>query len=69
MKVWADIARCEGHGQCAAVAPEIFELDDDAVVRIVADDVPASAREQARAAVEACPVAAFGMQDDDADGL
>jgi ferredoxin len=29
VKVLIDPAKCKGHGQCAAVAPRVFELGDD----------------------------------------
>jgi ferredoxin len=28
-RIVVDLARCKGHGQCAAVAPELFELRDE----------------------------------------
>jgi len=29
LKVEVDLDRCEGHGICESLAPEVFELDDD----------------------------------------
>ena len=29
MKLAVDAAPCCGHGQCAAVAPDVYSLDDD----------------------------------------
>jgi Ferredoxin len=57
--------RCEGHGLCAALAPEVFDLDDEAVVVNRFDDreVPAEHAEAARRGVQACPVAALRIAD------
>lgn len=46
MKILLDQPRCEGHGACEEAAPEVYELDDEAVV-VVRHEV------QARAAVRA----------------
>jgi ferredoxin len=61
MKISVDHARCEGHGLCADQAPDIFSLDDDAELthRFDGADVPDDHRSAARAAVNACPVAAL----------
>jgi ferredoxin len=62
MKIVADRERCEGHGLCAAVAPEVFDLDDDAVVTLVHETVPAELERTAEAGASACPVAALRAQ-------
>lgn len=59
MKIVADRDRCEGHGLCADVAPEVFELDDDAVVTVRHDVVPPELERKAEAGARACPVAAL----------
>lgn len=64
MRVHADVARCEGHGQCAIVAPDVFALDEDGVVQILTEVVADEARERARAGVDACPVAALSARDE-----
>jgi ferredoxin len=59
MKIVADRARCEGHGLCADVAPEVFDLDDDAVVIVRHDIVPPELERKAEAGARVCPVAAL----------
>lgn len=62
MKLTIDRNRCEGHGQCAAVAAELLSLDDNAEpVLPVAGEVPAHLEKDARAAVSCCPVAALSV--------
>ncbi|MEU0508019.1 MULTISPECIES: ferredoxin [Amycolatopsis] len=59
MRIGADTSRCEGHGLCEEVAPEVFELDDDAVVVVLHEEVPPTLERQAEAGAHACPVAAL----------
>jgi ferredoxin len=61
MQNLADRDRCEGHGLCADVAPDVYELDDDAVVVVVAryQTVPAELERKAEAGARLCPVAAL----------
>jgi ferredoxin len=59
MRVSADTARCEGHGLCEEVAPGVFELDDDAVVTVVHEEVPPELERIAEAGARVCPVAAL----------
>ena len=61
MKISVDYPRCEGHGMCAAQAPEVFSLDDDAelIYRFEGAEVPGDLVTAARTAVNSCPVAAL----------
>ena len=61
MKVFVDYDRCEGHGLCTEQAPRLFGLDDDAELTFAHEgtEVPAEHVEAARAAIDACPVAAL----------
>lgn len=59
MHVIADRARCEGHGRCAEIAPDVYELDDDAVVVLRYETVPLDLERKAEAGARACPIAAL----------
>jgi ferredoxin len=50
---------CEGHGQCNAVAPEVYDLDDGGYCLILHPEVPADLESQAEAGSFACPVQAI----------
>jgi ferredoxin len=52
-------ARCEGHGMCDQVAPELIHLDDNAEPVFDLDDIPSTHRPMAEAAAQSCPVAAL----------
>lgn len=60
MKIVVDRLRCEGHGLCAGMAPQLLHLDDDGELVIDVEDVGAHL-ESARAAVRMCPVAALDL--------
>lgn len=53
MRINIDDDLCEFHGQCAAVAPEVFELTDDAVV--YERDVSPEQEGPVRTAAKVCP--------------
>jgi ferredoxin len=64
MKITVDYDRCEGHGVCAAVAPDLFRLDDHGDLVLLATDgrVPAGQRDPATNSVLTCPVGALRME-------
>lgn len=59
MRIAADRDRCEGHSICADVAPEVYDLDDDAVVVVRHEVVPPELEPKADAGARVCPVAAL----------
>lgn len=56
-----DRDRCEGHGQCAFVAPNLLHLNDAGEVVIDVADVSGD-METARKAVQACPAIALRIE-------
>ncbi len=59
MQIVADRDRCEGHGLCADTAPDVYDLDDDAVVVVLHPQVPPEFERKAEAGARVCPVAAL----------
>ena len=61
MRVSVDRDRCEGHGMCQQMAPEIFELDDEGelIHHYDGQDLEGELARDAEQAVAACPVAAL----------
>ncbi|SKG75481.1 ferredoxin [Mycobacteroides abscessus subsp. bolletii] len=55
----ADLTRCEGHGLCEQIAPDVYRVNDDGEVELLIDDVPEALRAQAEAGAHGCPVAAL----------
>ena len=64
MRVQVDDDRCEGHGRCYALAPDLFEPDDLGNGHAVGDGtVPAALEERARLAVANCPEQAITIEE------
>ncbi len=57
-----DRIRCDGHGVCADLVPEMIELDDWGYPIIRAGAIPASVLPHARRAVSGCPTLALRLQ-------
>ena len=56
MRIVFDRAKCQGHGRCYALAPDLFESDEEGYAALKVDgDVPAGCEEQAVLAAENCP--------------
>ena len=59
MKVKVDFDLCESNALCEALAPEVFELDDDDYLVVKKEEVG----EAVRRAVAACPRAAIALEE------
>ena len=61
-RVLVDMNLCQSHGECVYVAPDIFELGDDDVLRW-REVVTPEERELAQEAADACPMLAIRLED------
>jgi ferredoxin len=64
MKVTVDRTLCQGHAQCEDVAARVFEVDDDALVRLRMENPPEELRSAVEAAVRVCPAEAIRIESD-----
>ena len=56
MKIHLDKHRCVGAGQCAWVAPQVFDQSDtDGTVRLLREDPPIELHDFVREAARVCP--------------
>ena len=63
MHIEADRDLCVGSGTCELLAPDVFEVGEDGVVRVL-QPRPGQADEDAvRDAVAQCPTGALGLAD------
>ena len=62
MNIVLDRPRCEGHGLCEEVAPNLMHLDDEGELVLDVERVDDADLEAAKAAVRVCPVAALRLQ-------
>jgi ferredoxin len=63
MRVVVDTDRCDGNGLCAAVAPGLFAVDDDDLVRVTAAELAVADEPAAEEAAQACPKLALALVD------
>lgn len=60
MKISVNSSICEGYGNCARIAPELFKLDDAGYSQVANDgEVPPEHEAVARHAVDDCPMTAI----------
>jgi ferredoxin len=61
LAIEVDRIRCDGHGLCAELLPEMISLDDWGYPVVAAGAVPDHLRGHAARAVAACPVLALRL--------
>jgi ferredoxin len=64
MKIKVDFDLCESNAMCEALAPDVFELDDDDFLQLNTDEVTDDNEQRVRQAVAACPRAAISLVED-----
>jgi ferredoxin len=55
LKIVVNKSRCTGHARCAAVAPELYELDENGYIAFAEKQVPPQLEEQAVKGSRSCP--------------
>lgn len=63
MKVVVNWSLCDGNGNCAAAAPELFQLDDDDQLHVLLETFGDELRAKAQLAVRSCPKNALTLED------
>ena len=61
MRVEVDRELCVGSGTCELLAPDVFEVGDDGVVRVLQPEPGQSDEDAVRDAVAQCPTGALGL--------
>ena len=59
VRIEVDPDLCTGHGRCYALAPDLFEADDDGYCVPGVLDVAPAMEDQARLGVDSCPEGAI----------
>jgi ferredoxin len=62
VKIEVDTGRCTGHAQCEGVAPEVFEVGDDGLVRVLEPSPSEDQRAAVQEAVDLCPTQALTLR-------
>ena len=63
MKITVDYDLCESNALCEAMAPEVFELDDNDDLQLKTDETTDANLDNVKRAVAACPRAAISLED------
>jgi ferredoxin len=63
MKIKVDFDLCESNALCEALAPDVFELDDDDLLQLRTDQTTDENVENVERAVAACPRAAISLEE------
>jgi ferredoxin len=64
VKVRIDSAKCQGHGRCYDLAPDVFAEDDEGYGQVIDGGVVAPGREAAAHLAEAnCPEQAVAIEE------
>lgn len=63
MKISVDRGICTGHGRCYALAPDVYEPDDDGYCVVTRAEVGDDLAEQARVGALNCPEDAITVDD------
>ena len=64
MRLCIDYEKCQGHGRCYSVAPELFEADEAGFGVVRAAQLDAPDKPTARQAIDSCPERAIVLSDD-----
>lgn len=65
IKVLIDSERCQGHGRCYDLVPDLFGDDDEGFGTVLGDgSVPAGKEREARLAVANCPERAIDLAEE-----
>jgi ferredoxin len=60
-RIVVDLAKCAGLGMCEAEAPELFEIQEDGDLKVLAEYPSPHQLDHARAAVASCPTEALTL--------
>jgi ferredoxin len=62
VRIRLDADRCQGHGRCYVLAPDLFDADDYGHCVLLVDEVPEGRQDDARSGVENCPEQALSLE-------
>ena len=63
MKVKVDKDSCIGCGACAAICPEVFDLDDDGLSEVKTEEVKNNNIDDVKDAFDSCPTGAIEIEE------
>jgi ferredoxin len=64
MKILVDYDLCEANGVCMRIAPEVFEVDENDRLKVLAEHPGDELRDKVQKAVDRCPRGALSLAGD-----
>lgn len=64
MRVTVDSERCQGHGRCYMLSPDVFDCDEAGFSVVREENPSGDAERQARVAEQSCPEQAISVSDE-----
>jgi ferredoxin len=64
MKIKVDFDLCESNALCEALAPDVFELDDDDFLQLKTEETTEANLDNVKRAVASCPRAAISLAEE-----
>lgn len=61
-KASVDSQRCQGHGRCEIIAPQLFAVDGSGISRVLVAEIDPSDLADAQEAVLSCPEQAITLE-------
>jgi len=63
MRVTVDAAKCRGYTACAALCPDVYQLDEDGFAYVEDEPVPTEFEDSVLAGADSCPERAIIVTD------
>ena len=63
LKVKVNKDACIGCGACAAICPDVFEIDDDGLSKAKEETVKEENKDEVQDAADSCPTAAIEIEE------
>jgi ferredoxin len=63
VRVILDREKCQGHGRCYVLAPDVFAPDEEGYGTVLRSEVAGALVEEARRGAQGCPEEAITLED------
>jgi ferredoxin len=61
MSLAIDSAKCQGHGRCVLINPDLFDVDDDGYGLVLVAEPGPDVQDDVQRAIESCPELAISF--------
>jgi len=65
IKIKAKVSKdaCIGCGACQAIAPDVFELNDEGIAEVIVDEIKSELEDDVQNAADSCPTSAIELKE------